>query len=44
MGVVGLDYVGNTLGVGGDLVCGRVADGGEAGLVFSTGLKPRRCF
>ena len=44
MCVVGLDRAENSLGVGGDLVCGRVTDGGEAGLVFGTGLEPRCCF
>jgi hypothetical protein len=44
MGVVGLTYVENILGLGGDLVCGKVADGGEVGLVFGTKLKSRRCF
>jgi hypothetical protein len=42
--VVGLECVENSLGVGGDLVCCRVADGGEVRSVFGTGLESRRCF
>ena len=43
-GCSGIEYAKNSCGVGGDLVCGRVANGSEVGLVFGTGLKPRRCF
>ena len=44
MGVVGLNCAEDSLGMGGDLVCDRVTDGGEVGLVFGTGLEPRCCF
>ena len=38
----GLNCVENSMGVGSDLVCGGVADGGEVRLVFGMGLA-RRC-
>ena len=39
MFVVGFDRVEYSLGVGCDLACGWVPDGGEDGLVFGSGLE-----